>query len=325
MHRIFIPIYHFFKSHKVLMYLIMAISFLVFLFFGLKVKYEEDITKLLPTSSVESQLAFTSIGLKDKIFIQVTSSNAEEPLSPEELGYQVDELADMLFEQDTATHYIANILYRLEPEVGLNALDFVLEHVPSFVDTSAYAKILQAIQPEAIESRMQLDYDLMMEDETGDVTQMLAYDPLNLTEAVLGDMLNSSVSGLNIIDGHFFCADSTVCLAYLAPGFYSLDSKTATFFVNRLNRSVKAFDASHPEVRVYLHGDTIGSVSNSSRIRSDLAITVGISLILILVRLGFCFRSSQFIWKMLLPIVYGMAFSLACIYWIKGGMSLMHP
>ncbi len=74
MHKIFIPIYRYFNQHKVLMYLIMVISALVFLFFGLKLHFEEDITKLLPSSSVESQLAFSSIQLKDKIYIQVTSA-----------------------------------------------------------------------------------------------------------------------------------------------------------------------------------------------------------------------------------------------------------
>ena len=54
MHKLFIPIYHYFSKHKVLMYLIMLVSAVVFLFFGLQLHYEEDITKLLPESSVES-------------------------------------------------------------------------------------------------------------------------------------------------------------------------------------------------------------------------------------------------------------------------------
>ena len=54
------------------MYIILTVTTLVFLFFGLQLKYEEDISRLLPSSSVESQLAFTSIELKDKIYIQVT-------------------------------------------------------------------------------------------------------------------------------------------------------------------------------------------------------------------------------------------------------------
>ena len=321
MHKIFIPIYRFFKGRQVLMYLIMAVTFLVFLFFGLQLHFEEDITKLLPSSSVESQLAFGSIGLKDKVFIQVTSSG--DRLAPEEIGEMTDAFVDMLFERDSQSRYISNILYRMEPEVGLNALDFVLEHVPSFVDTSAYRAFAKAIEPEAIAVQMQADYDLLMEDETGDALQMIAYDPLNLKEAVLGNMLQGAVGGFNIIDGHFFCADSTVTIAYLAPAFKTLDSKSARNFARMMSRTKRDFETLHPEVKVLVHGDPIGSVSNAGRIRSDLVVTVGISLVLILILLGLCFKSFPFMWKLLLPIVYGTAFSLAVIYWYRGEMSLM--
>ena len=187
MHRIFVPIYNYFKFHKPLMYIIMAVSFGVFLFFGLKVKYEEDISKLLPESSVESQLAFGSIGLKDKVFIQVTS--ADEPLDVVTLAERTDEFMEYLLEVDSSSHYIANILYQMEPEMALNALDFVLEHVPSFVDTSAYPAFEKALEPETAAAQMQKDYDMLMEDEAGDITQMIANDPLDLKAAVLGDLL----------------------------------------------------------------------------------------------------------------------------------------
>lgn len=303
------------------MYLVLAVTSLVFLFFGLKLHYEEDISKLLPSSSVESQLAFSSIELKDKIYIQVTS--ADEPLSPELLGERTDEFVDLLFEKDSSSHLISNILYKMEPEVALNALDFVLGHIPSFIDTSLYRDFEKATEPEAIEKQMWVNYEQMMEDETGDLTQAIAYDPLNLRGVVLGDVLLSATSGYNIIDGHLFCPDSTVAIAYLAPSFRSLDSWSSTAFSRLLSKAQKEFEAAHPDVKVLAHGDPIGSVSNASRIRSDLVLTVGISLILILILIGFCFRSFPFLIKLLLPILYGTIFSLACIYWIRGSMSLM--
>ncbi len=321
MHKIFVPIYRYFSNHKLFMYLIMAVSTIVFLFFGLRLHFEEDISKLLPSSSVESQLAFTSIELKDKIYLQVTS--ADEPLSPEMLCERTDEFIDMLFEKDSATHFISNVLYKMEPELAINGLDFVLEHIPSFIDTSAYRDFEKAMQPEAVEKQMWVNYNQMMEDETGDITQAIAYDPLNLRGAVLGDAIEGAIGSFNIIDGHLFCPDSTVALAYLAPAFRSLDSWSSTEFSRMLKRAQKEFEASHPDVRVHAHGDPIGSVSNAGRIRADLAVTVGISLILILILMGLCFRSFAFIWKLLLPILYGTAFSLACIYWMNGEMSLM--
>ena len=321
MHKIFLPIYHYFSSHKPLMYIVLAITSLVFIFFGIQLKFEEDISKLLPSSSVESQLAFTSIELKDKIYIQMTS--ADEPLAPETLCERTDEFIDLLYEKDSSSHFISNILYKMEPELALNGLDFVLEHLPSFVDTTAYAAFEEAMQPEAVEAQMWVNYEQMMEDETGDITQAIAYDPLNLRKAVIGEAMESAVGNFNIIDGYLFCPDSTVAIAYLAPAFRSLDSKSATAFSRMLKRTQKEFEATHPDVKVHAHGDPIGSVSNSRRIKSDLMVTVGISIVLILILIGLCFRSFPFIWKLLLPICYGVAFSLACIYWIKGGMSLM--
>ena len=321
MHIVFLPLYHFFRNHKILMYLIMVVTTLVFLFFGLRLHFEEDISKLLPSSNVESQLAFGSIQLKDKIYIQVTST--DEHLSPDLLAERTDEFIDLLYKKDSTSHYIGNVLYKMEPETAINALDFVLEHIPSFIDTSAYQDFEKALEPEAIEKQMWVNYEQMMEDETGDITQAIMYDPLNLRNVVLGNVLQGAVGGFNLIDDHLFCPDSTVALAFLAPSFRSLDSQSATRFSKMLSQALQEFNASHPDVKVHAHGDPMGSVSNAGRIRSDLIVTVGISMVLILLLIGLCFRSFPFIWKLLLPILYGTAFSLACIFWIKGEMSLM--
>ncbi|MBP5342298.1 MAG: MMPL family transporter [Bacteroidales bacterium] len=303
------------------MYILMGVSFLLFLFFGLKVKYDENVASLLPSSNVESQLAFSSIELKDKIYLQVTS--AGEALDPMVLGERMDEFTGLLLERDSSSHFVSNILVQMEPEVGLNALDFVLEHLPSFVDTSAYAAFSQALEPSAVQTQMDENYALMMADETGDITQAIAYDPLNLRSSIIGELLGSGLSGYNIIDGHFFCPDSSVAMAWLAPAFKSLDSKSARAFAQLLSKTQKEFEKQHPDVKVYAHGEPIGSVSNAGRIRSDLLVTVGISVFLILVLLGFFFRSPGFIGRLLLPVAYGTVFSLACIYWLQGGMSLM--
>ena len=206
MHKIFLPIYRFFHSRKTLMFIVLIASTLIFVFFGLKLHFEEDISKLLPESSVESQLAFTSIELKDKIYIQVTS--ADEPVSTDVLAQRTEEFVELLFEMDSSNQFISNVLYKMEPETALNALDFVLEHIPSFIDTAVYGDFEKALEPEAVEKQMWVNYNLMMEDETGEITQAIAYDPLNLRDAVLGDVLQSVSNGYNIIDGQLFCPDN---------------------------------------------------------------------------------------------------------------------
>jgi len=135
--------------------------------------------------------------------------------------------------------------------------------------------------------------------------------------------LGTGLSGYALVDGHLFCPDSTVALAFLAPNFKSLDSGSATRLAKLMDAQMADFGATHPEVKVLYHGTPINSVSNSTRIKKDLALTIGASLILILLCIALSFRSFSILWQTLYPVVYGASFALACMYLLKGGMSLM--
>ena len=325
MHRVFVPIYHFFQRHKGLLYLLLAGSFLLFLAFGIRLRYEEDIVKLLPRSSTDSELAFSDIGLKDKVFIQITSADPASPLDPATLAAYMDEYCEALLQRDSATHHITGILYQLDMGTMLGAVDYAFEHLPCFIDTSLYAAFEAALQPEAVEAAMQENLALLEADETGEATQFVTMDPLGLRNILLEEIMPSdgSVGGYTIEEGHFFCPDKTVALAFLSPGFNSMDSGAGTRFYKMMSRERKAFEAAHPDARVYAHGTPLSSVSNASTIKGDLLMTVGLSLLVILVILLLSFHSWTFIWQQIVPILYGSVFALACMYWVKGFMSLM--
>ncbi|MBQ9193727.1 MAG: MMPL family transporter [Bacteroidales bacterium] len=326
MHRIFVPVYHFFQRHKALLYLLLAGSLVLFAAFGVQLRYEEDIVKLLPRSSTDNELAFSDIGLKDKVFIQVVSADPEHPVEPAVLGECISAFSDSLLQRDTAGRFIAGILHSIDMGTMLGAMDYGFEHLPSFIDTSLYASFEAALEPEAVQAQMEENLRLLEEDMTGEDTQLVSMDPLGLRNVLLGQLLGTdggSAGGYTIEDGHFFCPDKTVALAFLSPSFPTLDSWAAQRFYNLLAKERKTFEAAHPDVRVLVHGTPLGSVSNASTIRGDLVMTVGISLLVILLILLLCFHSWTFIWQQVVPIVYGAVFSLACMYWIKGYMSLM--
>ena len=62
MDKFFIAIYRFFEKKKALMYGLLILSSVIFVYFGSKVQYEENIAKLLPQTDVatESGLAFSA-------------------------------------------------------------------------------------------------------------------------------------------------------------------------------------------------------------------------------------------------------------------------
>ena len=325
MHRLLLPLFRFFHRHLWVMYLTLIGSALVFLFFGLKLQFEEDIVKLLPRSSTDNELAFSDIDLKEKVFIQITARDTTQEVSPSRLGEAIEEYCTMVNERDEDTRYFAGSFYALEEDIAFGAMDFGLSHLPSFVDTAWYGAIEASLQKEAIEAQMAENYEMMMEDETGTITQLITMDPLGLRNVVLGSLFgdDGSMGGFTIDEGHLFCPDKTVVLAFLSPGFSYTDSGKATRMIELLKDCRKDFEAANPDVRVLIHGNPLGSVSNAGTIKWDLVFTVGLSLLIILVIIVLSFHNFTFIWQQILPIAYGTVFALACMYWLKGVMSLM--
>ena len=326
MEKLFIAIYRFFEKKKALMYGLLILSSVIFIYFGSKVQYEENIAKLLPQTdaATESGLAFGNLRVKDKIFIQLTSAT-DEPVAPETLAAYCDEFIETIQQKDTATHYIANVLYQIDDDLIINGLDYALTHVPSFVSPQAYARFDSLLTEEAVDAQMALNYDLVMNDEEGNKTTMVGQDPAALRMAMIpqGMSMDKGAAGFTLIDRHLFVPDSTVALAFLAPNFSSFDSMSGILLVDLLEEEIKHFTAEHPEVDIYFHGNPVNSVFNSRQIRSDLWLTVGLSLLVICMVLGYCFRNKSTLFMLLSPVVYGVFFSLACMYWLKGGMSLM--
>ena len=334
MHRVFLPIYRYLHKHKALRLTLLVASSLIFLFFGLKLHLEEDVIKLLPRSGIRNEVVFSDMGLIDKVFIQITSTDPDNPVDPETLGSYIDEYTEALLARDTSGRYISMILSSIGIETALAAMDYGFEHLPAFIDTSLYGSLAAALAPEAIEAQMERDAALIADDMTGDITQLVCTDPLDLRSIVLGELLpggpegegelpDSVAGSYAIVDGHFFCPDTSTVLAFLSPSFHQTNSGMGTRFHRILTQERKRFEQAHPDARILIHGAPLGGHSNASTIKKDLALSVGISLLIILTILLVCFRRPAFILHMLVPAVYGTVFALASIYWIKGYMSLM--
>ncbi|MGN1211837.1 MAG: MMPL family transporter [Candidatus Cryptobacteroides sp.] len=327
MTRITIAIYNFLKDRKWLMYTLLIASTLVFGWFGMKVEYEENIAKLLPPSesNADGAMAFENIEVKNKIFIQVTRRDGEE--DTETIAAICSELVDSLWARDSGKGYIGNILSGLDADDMTNALDYLLEHLPSFVDTSCYAAFNALLTDEALDRQMAENYEIVMNDETGSATTMVSTDPAGLRKAVFSAIGLSDEEGMPggyaLVDGQFFCPDKTVGLIFVAPEFTFLDSKAGNKLVKMIEKEAKAFEKKYPEVEILYHGSPVVSTYNARQIKKDLAKTVGISLLIICILLGICFRNKSTVFLLLAPVAYGALFSLACIWWIKGGMSVM--
>lgn len=325
-----LKLYRILHKRHWLLYSLLIVSSLFFIYTGSKVEYEEDISKLLPATE-ESQsagFAFNNLKVKDKIFIEfllkdTASYNSESIYS---LSEAADAFADSLLLQDTATQYIADITWKIEDYLLEDALGFLFENVPQFLDRQFYRLLDSTLTPEYINDIMAENIELLSSSEGMFWYDIIRKDPVAMRKIFLKQNAQAaSMMGgsYKVIENHFYTPDSTVALAFLSPNFKAFDSQRGTALIEMLEKEIALFETAHPDIEILFHGAPVQSVFNSRMIKSDLAGTLSFSLLLICTIIWFCFRNRSTLAMLLLPVVYGAFFALSGIWFIKGSMSLM--
>jgi predicted RND superfamily exporter protein len=326
MARITIAIYRFFKKYPAVFYTLLIASVAFFAYFGLQMKYEEDISKLLPSNNIgnSEQLVFNNLKVKDKIFVVMQNQDSSAQHT-EELVAAMNQFSENLLANDTDSN-IQSLLYQVEEEWMLTAVEYLYTHLPLYLEESDYAAFDSVFTTQQIANQMESNYDDLQSASGMFTYELIQRDPAGLRYALKDkakDLLGAIGGSYKIIDSHFFTPDSTTVIAFLSPNFTGFDSKTGTQLVKQMEHEIAQLKADYPQVEVYFHGAPIQSVFNSRQIKSDLLLTMGLSLALACGFIWFCFKGKATLLWLLLPIGYGMLFALCTLYFMQGMMSLM--
>ena len=296
MSNFFIALYRFFKGHKAVFYGILIVTTAVFAWFASQVHFEENIATLLPKTrnSRECAVAFGNIKVKDKLFIEIQSAQGTQS-NPDSLAARMDEFVEYMTSTEESSEYIGNVFYTIDTDDIMNIVYYAIDALPCHLSDKAYPVIDSCLNEETIEAYA-----------TG--------------EKKPGMM---SAGNFTIINHHLFSPDSALALAFVAPAFEALDTKLGNRFETFLTRTVDEFQSQHPDCEVLYHGNVSNGTYNSRQIKKDLAMTVGVSMLLICLIICISFRSRRTLIYLVLPVVHGSLFALACVYFITGQMSLI--
>lgn len=321
MTELFIRINKFFSSHKAVYWLSMVAIFLFFGFFATRIHLEEDIDKLMPSSKNEdgtTKLAFADLKIKDKTFLLFEGKGTENLIGV------CDDFIDSLVMRDSASHTIGDIFYKIDDDLMPDGIDYLTEHLPAYIDSSAYAHFDSLLTREHFTQQMQQNHDDLLSEIGGMFPELIQMDPMGM-RSVLAKQMEPLMSAGNYhtVDNHFFVPDSTVCIAFITPRFSSTNTGQGSALFRMLNDQIDQFSKSHPDVRISYHGTPASGFYNSTQIKKDLTTTITGALILVLIFLLFCFRRWDTIPLLLLPVIFGTLFGLAMMYWIKGEFSLL--
>ncbi len=320
-----LAIYRFLERNRLLMYVLLFVSFAFFFYEGTKMTYEEDITRLLPQPKNEhgENVVFSNLKVKDKIYL-VFKPNSDS-IDHETLAARCDEYMDSLIVRDSANKYIADILYKIDNNVMMGAMEYLSKSLPIYLEDEDYKAIDSLLTPETVKASMERNAALVYSPMMG-LSDLVARDPLGMKDVLLGkvDKMKEGLGGsYSMINQHFFTPDSALCIAFMSPGFASTDSKKSAKLVTEMEDVIKDFVELHPDVDIYYHGAPVQSVYNSRQTKKDLAYTLSVSMIFICIVICFCFKNWDTLPMLLLPVVYGAFFALATLHMYQGSMSLL--
>ena len=319
---LFITIYRYFQQHRSVCWLSMIALFMCFGYFASQIHLEEDINKLMPSSKNEdgtTKLAFADLKIKDKVFLLFEGKQADTGLLQETCDAFVDSL--LAEDKDSA---IADVFYRLDDDLLPDGIDYLSNHLPAYIDTTAYARFDSLLTREHFAQQMQQNHDDLLSEVGEMFPELIEMDPIGMRN-VLAEQMKPllSAGSYQTIEGHFFVPDSTVCIAFITPRYSSTNTGQGSVLFERLNTLIEAFAASHPDVRITYHGTPASGYYNSTQIKHDLTTTITGALVLVLLFLLCCFRRWDTIPLLLLPVVFGTLFGLSMMYWLKGEFSLL--
>ena len=333
---LFIRIYQYFRHHRTVCWLSMVALFAFFGYFAAQIHLEEDINKLMPSSKNEdgtTKLAFADLKIKDKVFLLFSLTPNPSP-SGEGSSYTTgemtelliavcDEFVDSLLAQDKDST-IGDVFYRIDEDLLPDGIDYLTEHLPAYIDTSAYAAFDTLLTREHFLRQMQQNRSDLTGEFGSMFPELIEMDPMGMRDVLAKQMASlMSPGSYRTVDGHFLVPDSTVCIAFITPQYSATNTGQGSAMFQMMNKLIVEFATAHPDVRITYHGTPASGFYNASQIKHDLTTTIAGALLLVLLFLLLCFRRWDTIPLLLLPVVFGTLFGLAMMYWLKGEFSLL--
>lgn len=317
-----IKIYRFFASHKGIYWTLMVGLFAVMGYCSSLIHLEEDINKLMPSSKNEdgsTKLAFADLRIKDMSYILFEGDDTDSIIAC------CDAFMDSLAARDTAHAMLADAFYRIPlDELMPDAIDYMTQHLPAYIDTSVYAQLDSLLTPKHMKAQMQQNLEDMQGEFGSAFPELLEMDPLGLRNLIVNTLplagSGEDLGGYITLDDHIFVADSSMCVAFISPAFTANQTGGGAALFRTIN---ELRDKNTTGVNIWYHGTPAYGFYNSTTIKSDLIYTLSASLTLVLLILLFCFRRLRVIPLMVIPVAFGTLFALTMMYFLKGVLSLL--
>lgn len=317
----FINIYNQLKNKSLLSIIILLLVVLSLLFFASNIKFEEDITKLIPSSdkSEVTEKILSQVNFADKIVVYLTTK-------PKGTLTDLTNYANALINElkkEKFLPYIKEIQGKVNESEIDKTLGFIYNNLPLFLSKEDYKLINKKLNVKKIDSITQNNYKTIISPSGIIAKKTIVKDPLGLTFIGLKKLQNLQANdNFELQNGFLVTKNHKNLLLFISPKQASNKTDKNTQFVNNLyelqqNLNSKFKTKAHSEY----FGSTIIAVANASQIKKDVQFTISIALSVLMLILIFFYRKFYIPLVLFTPTILGGLTAIAFLYLFKGTIS----
>jgi 1-acyl-sn-glycerol-3-phosphate acyltransferase len=319
MHKIFIAIHKFIEQNRALTFVMAAVYLLACGYLFTRLKFEEDITKLIPKGENTDNAAKVLNGLKfaDKITVIIekdSSGNADD----------LTALADAFLDSLNACEpFIKSVQGSLDEESLEQTMEFVGQNLPLFLDKEDYIKIEANLAKDSIAKTVQENYKTLISPSGFITGKMMTQDPLGITFLALRKLQNLGLSDdFTLHNGYILTKDQKRLLLFINPAMSGTETEKNTLFAEELYRFQDRLNQEfRGKSRISYFGASLIAVANAKQIKKDIMTTTAISITVLMLILMVYYRRVLIPLILFIPTVFGALLGIVFLYFLKDTIS----
>jgi len=322
MDKFFYNAHQYIQNKKALFGVLALLLFGGLLWVSFQIKFEEDISKLIPANDENKTLqkVLRTVNFSDKIIVNI---RADAEGSSEDLIEYASEFVDSV--EKNSTNYIINIQGKVADDAVLETIDFVYENVPLFLSEEDYTILKEKINKDSIAKITQGNYRTLVSPSGMIAKSTILKDPLGISFLGLQNLQQLGIGeNFKLKDGFLITKDEKNILLFITPVFGSGDTSENEIFTNQLKELQNQLNSKYSnKVESDYFGAAFIAVANAQQIKKDIKFTMAIALSVLILIFIFFYRKLTIPLILFVPTIFGGLLSIAFLYFLRTEISVI--
>lgn len=316
----FFRTYQFLRKNRTIALILLLLFMAGLGFLVSKIRFEEDISKLIPTNSENKELqkVLKTVNFTDKIIVNI---RREEAGSLDDLVAYASEFVDSV--EATSSEYIKSLRGKVREDDLQRTMDFVYDNLPLFLEQQDYREIAKKLNKDSIAAITNANYKTLISPSGIVSKDVILKDPLGLSFIGLKKLRQLGVAdNFFLKDGFLISKDEKNILLFISPTFGSSETAENSKFADQLyalqNKLDKTFAG---KISSEYFGASLIAVANAKQIKKDIQFTVGIAFLLLILIFIFFYRKVYVPIILFVPTLFGGLLAVAVLYLLRQEIS----